>query len=83
MQEEQNEILVRYNLAGSLAKFKDDYFEFPDKSTTVEKADELFDIRLQYVERMASVLLTNISIKLGDFDRKVMAVMRRGVAENF
>lgn len=78
-----DEIVVRYNMAASLAAFKDTSFEFPDADTPAEKREDMFDVRLAYVERMPGALFSKLSLKLAKFDRKIMAVMREGVAENF
>lgn len=78
-----NELVVRYNMASSLVSLRDLEFEFPDEKATKERAEELFDIRLNFIETLAAPLFSKLSLKLARFDRKVVATMREGVAENF
>lgn len=77
------ETMIRFNLAGSLSRFGKTVFEFPSETDNLNRAEELFDKRLQAVEHMPYALLVNITNKLAKFDRMVNAVMREGVAENF
>lgn len=77
------EITARYNLAASLESFGDEAFAFPKSGADKEEIERLFDIRLQFVERMADPAFYRLSDLLARFDRKVSAVMREGVAENF
>lgn len=78
-----DELTVRYNLAASLVSFDDKAFEFPTHDTSDTAADKMFDVRMEYIERMPSPLFTKLSMKLAAFDRKIAAVMREGVSENF
>lgn len=78
-----DEMTVRYNMAASLREVNDQKFEFPTATTKDEDADKLFDKRMEFVERMPSPLFSKLSVKLANFDRKIAAVMREGVAENF
>jgi len=78
-----DEMTVRYNLAASLVSFGSETFEFAATDTTDKDADDLFDKRMAYVERMPDPLFSKLSMKLALFDRKINAVMREGVSENF
>lgn len=82
-QDTMNELIIRYNMAASLASFGDTVFEFPSESAGVAEQDKLFDSRLVFVEKMPSAVFTKLSIKLAKFDQRIAAVMREGVAENF
>lgn len=77
------EITARYNMAASLTRFGDKVFAHPDRDTDKEEVEKLFDERLKFVERMADPAFYKLSTLLARFDRKVAAVMREGVAENF
>jgi hypothetical protein len=77
------EVQIRFNLAGSLVRFGSTLFEFPTEKTQVNEAEAMFDKRLSAIERMPFALLVNLSNKLARFDRKIAAIMREGVAENF
>jgi len=77
------ELTARYNLAASLERFGDKTFEHPAEGADKEKIEALFDERLQFVERMADPAFFKLTDQLVKFDRKVAAVMREGVAENF
>ena len=78
-----DELVVRYNMAASLAAFKDMDFKFPEEDDTSDVEENLFDVRLNYVAKMPGALFSALSMKLAKFDRKIMTVMREGVAENF
>lgn len=85
-QDVANEIVIRYNMAASLAAITgpaEKRFEFAGDETTDEAAIKLFDERMRYIERMPGALFAKLSMKLSQFDRMVMAVMREGVTENF
>lgn len=82
-QDTMNELIIRYNMAASLTSFGETVFEFPPEKASVAEQDKLFDVRLAFVEKMASAVFTKLSIKLAKFDQKIAAVMREGVAENF
>jgi hypothetical protein len=85
-QDVANEIIIRYNLAASLSAITgpaEKHFEFPDDETIDEEVVKLFDVRMRYIERMPGALFAKLSMKLSQFDRIVMAVMREGVTENF
>ncbi|MHC4619088.1 MAG: hypothetical protein ACYTEQ_15195 [Planctomycetota bacterium] len=78
-----DEMTVRYNMAASMVSCIDQKFEFATLETPDKEADALFDKRMEYVERMPDPLFSKLSVKLAVFDRKISAVMREGVAENF
>jgi hypothetical protein len=81
-----NEIVIRYNVAASLAAIlgpNEKRFTFPTGKEDEAEASKLFDERMRYVERMPGVFFAKISVKLAEFDRLVLAVMREGVAEHF
>lgn len=78
-----NELMARYNLAASLESFGDETFAFPKPRADKEEVERLFDVRLQFIERMADPAFYRLSDLLAKFDRTVAAVMREGVAENF
>lgn len=82
-QDTMNELIIRYNMAASIASFGDKVFEFPPENASVADADKLFDTRLDYVEKLPAAVFAKLSIKLAKFDQKIAAVMREGVAENF
>lgn len=77
------EITTRYNLAASLETYGDTTFEFPSKSADKKVVEDLFDVRLKFVERIADPAFYKLSTLLAKLDRTVAAVMREGVAENF
>ena len=78
-----DEIITRYNMAASLVSFGRETFAFSKVTDENKVASDLFDKRLDYVERLAAPVFSRLSILLATFDRKVAAVMRNGVAENF
>lgn len=85
-QDVQQEIIIRYNVAASLAAITGPNgrrFSFSTADTEEKASHKLFDERLHYVERMPSALFAKISVKLAEFDRLVLAIMREGVAEHF
>jgi hypothetical protein len=85
-QDVQQEIVIRYNLAASLAAITGPNgrrFSFSTTETEEKEAHKFFDERLRYIERMPGALFAKISIKLAEFDRLILAVMREGVAEHF
>ena len=85
-QDTANEIILRYNLAASLAEITGPHpvrFEFPKDTDEDSVSAKLFDIRMKYIERMPGILFAKLTMKLTQFDRIVMAVMREGVTENF
>lgn len=77
------EVMARYNLAASLARFNDKVFSHPERGATKEDIEKMFDERLQFVERMADPAFYRLSAALARFDRKVASCLREGVAENF
>jgi len=81
--ETMDEIITRYNMAASLVSFGRETFAFPKTADLDKVASDLFDKRLEHVERLAAPVFSRLSILLAKFDRKVSAVMRDGVAENF
>lgn len=78
-----NEIITRYNMAASLAAYKDNTFEFPTTNTEQKKVDDLFNERLDFVECLPEPVFMAIQNKLARFDRKIALVFREGVVENF
>lgn len=82
-QDTMNELIIRYNMAASLASYGDTVFAFAPENAGVADQDKFFDVRLAFVEKMPSAVFTKLSIKLAKFDQKIAAVMREGVAENF
>lgn len=83
-EEEQNEIMLRYCLAGSLARFKDVEFDFPDREkASHESLTKAFDVRLDWIEKQPERLIALLATKLNTFDSKIALVMSEGVIENF
>lgn len=85
-QDNIDELMIRYNMAASLSRFKTQIFQFPNynsSQTTTDHVEKMFDERLRYIERMPSPLFARSSYLLAQFDRKIAAIMREGVAENF
>lgn len=78
-----NEMICRYNLVGSLVEYNGTKLPFPNEKSTLEDIDKYFDERLTFVEKLPQVVVARLSNALAKFDRKVMAVLREGVAENF
>jgi len=78
-----NELVSRYNLAASLVAYNGKEYYFPGPTDSPERVDQLFDDRLKVVEKLASAVFSRLTVSLARFDRKVLAVMREGVAENF
>jgi|MudIll2142460700_1097286.scaffolds.fasta_scaffold00022_26 hypothetical protein len=82
-QDSMSELVSRYNLAASLAAYNGKEYYFPGPTDSLERVDELFDERLKVVEKLAAAVFSRLTMSLAKFDRKVLAVMREGVAENF
>lgn len=78
-----SEITYRYLLAGSLAAFKTDTFEFPDANTPAEKANALFETRLAYIRALPDVVVRILFDKLRKFDEKLSVCLQTGSVENF
>ena len=78
-----NELMARYNLAASLESFGETTFAFAKVGADKDEVERLFDVRLQFIERMPDPAFYRLSDLLAKFDRTVAAVMREGVAENF
>jgi hypothetical protein len=81
-QEEQNEMALRYCLAGSLVRFHDQNFVYP-KVTETDKYRKAFDERLAWIEQQPERVIALLAVKLNNFDRKVATVLSEGVIENF
>jgi uncharacterized protein YlxP (DUF503 family) len=77
------EVTARYNLAASLIAYGDKTLPVAEKDATRERVEEVFDERLKFVEHMADPAFYKLTALLAKLDRKVAAVMREGVAENF
>lgn len=77
------EITARYNLAASLTRYSDKTLPVAKADATKEEVEKIFDERLSFVEKMADPAFYKLSTLLAKLDRKVAAVMREGVAENF
>jgi hypothetical protein len=80
---DMQEIMARYNLAAALQQYGSEVFKFPEQNADRKEVEELFDTRLEFVERMPDPAFYRLTDILARFDRKVAAVMREGVAENF
>lgn len=78
-----DELMTRYNMAASLAAYGRETFKFPAEKSTDDDASKGFDERLAFVERLSTPIFSRLSVALARFDRKISAVMREGVAENF
>lgn len=77
------ELTARYSLAASLESFGQTAFAHPSPDDNKETVEKLFDVRLKFVERMADHVFYRLAQMLSKYDRKIAAVMREGVAENF
>jgi len=83
-QAEQDEIALRYCLAGSLARFGKVTFDYPNPQTAEEgQAREAFDKRLEWIEKQPERVVALLATKLVKFDAKIGTIMAEGVAENF
>lgn len=78
-----NDILMRYNAAASLEKWGNDVFEFPKKDDTNERVEELFNVRLNYVNGLADPAVRLLFSKCWAFDRKIIVALEEGAIENF
>lgn len=78
-----NEILYKYQLAGSLEAFGGITFAFPTAKSTPAEADELFQKRRDYIETLAEPTVRLLYIHLAKFDEIVRTVTEEGAVENF
>lgn len=81
--QEEDELAIRYCLAGSLERFDKTTFDHPVNKTENTEAQKMFDARLDWIENQSERLIALLAVKLRAFDQKVMIVMSEGVAENF
>jgi hypothetical protein len=76
-----DDLLCRYNLAASLAKYNDTTFEFP--ATGKKEIEAAFDARYEFVMNLATPLAGRLNSCLMEFDAMMNAVLADGGPENF
>lgn len=81
-QSEQNEILLRYTLAGSLVAYRGRTFVHPPQGE-LKAANDAHEERLAWIAEQPEVLIRTLNAHLYKFDRKVLACVREGMIENF
>ncbi len=81
--QEEDEIALRYCIAGSLVRFNDTVFTHPPTTAAEDQIREAFDKRLDWVEKQPERLTALLAVKLNRFDQKIAVVMSEGVIENF
>lgn len=81
--QEEDEIALRYCLAGSLVRFDKTEFVHPGPKTPEDEVRTSFDNRLEWVEKQPERLTALLATKLNRFDQKIAVVMSEGVIENF
>jgi hypothetical protein len=83
MQVVYDEIRYRYMLAASLEQFGQHRFDFPDRKTTADEVEKLFENRMTFVQNLPEATVTILFTKLEKFNRKVFIVTQEGAIENF
>ncbi len=78
-----NEINYRYQLAASLEQYASTSFKFPDRNTSTEEAEKMFETRLRFIEGLPEATTQLLFSKLEKFNRKVFIVCQEGAIENF
>jgi len=78
-----DEIVYRYCLASSISSLGNQSFEFPDRKSSKERIEELFDVRLRYVESLGDQVVRILYEKLDKFDKTLQACLQEGAVENF
>ncbi len=81
--QEEDEIALRYCLAGSLVRFDKTEFTHPPAKADEDTIRKSFDIRLEWIEAQPERLTALLAVKLNRFDQKIAVVMSEGVIENF
>lgn len=81
--QEEEELAIRYCLAGSICRFDKTNFEHPVPKTEDAEVQRMFDARLDWIEKQPERLIALLAVKLNKFDQRIMVVMSEGVAENF
>ena len=80
---EQNELQIRYFLAASLVSFKGKSFEHPVPTSDIDKINDAFDVRLEWITQQPESIVNLLASKLSKFDEVIHTVMSEGVVENF
>jgi hypothetical protein len=81
--QEEDEIALRYCLAGSLVRFNATTFTHTAPTAPEDQMREAFDNRLEWIEKQPERLTALLAVKLNRFDQKIAIVMSEGVIENF
>ena len=79
----QNEITYRFLLAGSLVQIGKTVFTFPDRKSTREVADKLYEERLAYLDNVGDAFFRLLCDALQKFDSLVMVALKEGAVEGF
>lgn len=78
------ETLTRLLLAASLERFGDDKLPHPDKKTTSEDIEKMFQERIAYIDNQVSDPALRIMFaKLFKFDQMITVALEEGAIENF
>src|SRR4051812_25369338 len=74
MQIVYNEIRFPSLLAASLEQSGQNRFVFPNKNTTADEAEKLFENRLSFIHNLPEATVTILFTKLSKFDNKIFVV---------
>ncbi len=78
-----NDLIARYNMAASLARFGDKDFRKQAGDTTVEEPDAAFNRRYDFIMSLPTVVVIKLMGLLHKFDMKMQAVFDEGAPEDF
>lgn len=80
-----NDVVARYNMAASLAKYGPHKLEHPSKKTgaTAEDIEAAFYARLEFILELPVVAVDRLQQIVHDFDQKIGAVFAEGAPEDF
>jgi hypothetical protein len=80
-----NDLLSRYNLAASLARYGDRVFKFPKKydGATPDEIETAFTERYEYIMDLPTITVNKLMNLTRTFDLKIAAVFEEGAPEDF
>ena len=79
-----DDLIARYNVAASLAYYKDTQFAFPDpKTATFIEIAAAFEIRMKFLLGLPTPVISCLIDAVGKFDNMVAAVFAEGAPEDF
>jgi len=79
-----DDIMAKYNVAASLARYGDHQFNFPDpKTEKPEAVEEAFEERLKFLLGLPSPIIKRLIDETGKFDMMMTAVFADGAPEDF